>query len=166
MPSSLLDIFKIAFLALLWLFFLRVLRAVWVSVREPAAATATAAPAAGAPGAAARPAAAPTSPASLRILEPADRRGRIYPLGPEVTIGRGGGCGVPLADDRMVSQLHARVFRGDDGRFFVEDLGSTNGTLLNQRKVSGPVPMKPGDRLQVGRTVLEVGGPVTARSGG
>ena len=166
MPSTLLDIFKIAFLALLWLFFIRVLRAVWVSAREPVAAAPGSAGTAASGSAPAAPGAAPASPGSLQIVEPAEHRGRIFPLGNEVTIGRGGGCGVALADDRMVSQLHARVFRGDDGRFFVEDLGSTNGTLLNRRKVSGPVPMKPGDRLQVGRTVLEVGGPVVARSRG
>ena len=165
MPSSLLNIFKLVFLALLWLFFLRVLRAVWVSVREPSAAGAPNAPAA-APITGVKRGEAPVSPGSLKVVEPPEQRGRIYPLTNEVTIGRGGGCGVALADDRMVSQLHARIYRGDDGRFFVEDLGSTNGTTLNRSKVSGPVVMKPGDRVQVGRTVLEVGGPVPARSGG
>jgi pSer/pThr/pTyr-binding forkhead associated (FHA) protein len=165
LPSSLLNIFKLVFLALLWLFFLRVLRAVWVSVREPAASAApngaTPAPITGV-----KRGEAPASPGSLKVVEPPEQRGRVYPLTNEVTIGRGGGCGVALADDRMVSQLHARIYRGDDGRFFVEDLGSTNGTTLNRSKVSGPVVMKPGDRVQVGRTVLEVGGPVPARSGG
>ena len=166
MPSSLLNIFKLVFLALLWLFFLRVLRAVWVSVREPSTAPAPGSQPAAAPITGVRRGEALPSPGSLKVVEPPEQRGRVYPLTNEVTIGRGGGCGVALADDRMVSQLHARIFRGDDGRFFVEDLGSTNGTTLNRSKVSGPVVMKPGDRLQVGRTVLEVGGPVPARSGG
>jgi pSer/pThr/pTyr-binding forkhead associated (FHA) protein len=44
--------------------------------------------------------------------------------------------------------------RGDE--YWVEDLGSTNGTLVNGRKLTGPVPLQKGDRLQVGRTVLEL----------
>jgi pSer/pThr/pTyr-binding forkhead associated (FHA) protein len=61
-------------------------------------------------------------------------------------------------DDRMVSQLHARIFRGPGGQLFVEDLGSTNGTLVNQQPITEPAPLRQGDRLQVGRTVLELAG--------
>jgi len=71
-----------------------------------------------------------------------------------VTVGRAPGCGVSL-QDTTVSQLHARVFRRD-GRLYVEDLGSTNGTFVNRVPVSAPVPLNRGDRLQVGGTVLEV----------
>jgi pSer/pThr/pTyr-binding forkhead associated (FHA) protein len=39
----------------------------------------------------------------------------------------------------------------------VEDLGSTNGTYLNNKKVSSPTAMKAGDRLRVGKTVMELG---------
>jgi pSer/pThr/pTyr-binding forkhead associated (FHA) protein len=38
----------------------------------------------------------------------------------------------------------------------VEDLGSTNGTYLNRRKVTAPIIIRRGDRLQVGKTVLEL----------
>jgi pSer/pThr/pTyr-binding forkhead associated (FHA) protein len=69
-------------------------------------------------------------------------------------VGRAAGCQVTL-DDTYVSQLHARIFHRD-GDLFVEDLGSTNGTYLNRAKVSGPMAMKPGDRLQVGSVVLEL----------
>ncbi len=51
--------------------------------------------------------------------------------------------------------LHARLFRRD-GRLWVEDLGSTNGTFVNRKKVAAPVALRRGDRLQVGTTVLEV----------
>ena len=94
------------------------------------------------------------------IIEPAEAKGRAFPLGAtgtELTVGRGGGCGVALPDDTFVSQLHARIFHAD-GSWFVEDLGSTNGTFLNRQKVSGPQSLRKGDRLQVGRTVLEVAG--------
>jgi pSer/pThr/pTyr-binding forkhead associated (FHA) protein len=69
-------------------------------------------------------------------------------------VGRAAGCHVTV-DDTYASQLHARVF-SRDGQFFVEDLGSTNGTYLNRTKVSGPQVMRRGDRLQVGNTVMEL----------
>ena len=60
-----------------------------------------------------------------------------------------------LPSDTFVSQMHARVFRrGDD--YWVQDLGSTNGTLVNGRKIDGTVPLRRGDRVQVGRSVLEL----------
>ena len=90
----------------------------------------------------------------LVAVEPAADAGRRYPLGDEITVGRAAGCQVTV-DDTYVSQLHARVFTRD-GQLLVEDLGSTNGTYLNRAKVSGPMVMQKGDRLQVGNTVLEV----------
>ena len=170
MPDSLLTILKIAFLALLWLFFLRVLRAVWAELKAPPAvaavptATAAAAATPTAGGTATAPAGAPTrgtappdlTPAQLLVIDSPEQRGQVFALTDEVTVGRGGGCGVAL-NDRMVSQLHARIFRRN-GQLFVEDLGSTNGTLLNGKKVSAPAAVRRGDRLQVGKTVLEVTG--------
>lgn len=145
MPESLLTILKFLFLALVWLFFARVLRAVHTELKPAAAvdsASAVAAPTRGAV-------------AHLKVVEPADKRGLVFDLGDELTVGRAGGCQIALEDDKTVSQLHARVFRRD-GRVYVEDLGSTNGTYLNAKKVAAPVALHRGDRLQVGRTVLEV----------
>jgi pSer/pThr/pTyr-binding forkhead associated (FHA) protein len=94
------------------------------------------------------------------VVEPADRKGTAFDLAEELTVGRAAGCQVRV-DDTYASQLHARIFR-KDGQLFVEDLGSTNGTYLNRRgtkakeKVTGPVALKLGDRLSVGKTVLEV----------
>jgi pSer/pThr/pTyr-binding forkhead associated (FHA) protein len=93
------------------------------------------------------------------VVDPPDARGRTFPLGrdglAEVTVGRAAGCGLALTEDTFVSQLHARLFR-TDGTWQIEDLGSTNGTFLNRRKISGPQSLHVGDRVQVGRTVLEV----------
>jgi hypothetical protein len=148
MPESLLTILKFSLLALLYLFFLRVLRAVWAEIGGT--------PAAGPRHTAARPAAREGPVGHLKVVEPPEWRGRTFELtADEITVGRAPGCHVALTDDGYVSQLHARLFRRD-GRFFVEDLGSTNGTYLNRKKVTGPVALRRGDRLQVGRTVLEV----------
>ena len=161
MPEPRLTILKFLLMALLYLFFFRVLRAVWAEVSAPRAAATTGPSGSARPAAARLPAAAPKgTPGRLRVIEPAEQRGRTYDLGEEMTLGRAAGCQIKV-DDSYASQLHARVFR-KDGQVFVEDLGSTNGTYVNRRgtknkeKVGGPLALRMGDRLMVGRTVLEV----------
>jgi hypothetical protein len=156
--EQLLNLLTLCLLALLYLFFLRVLRAVWVEVRAGAAGPPPAGGAAPAPPAPRHQGrrgrdAGPGRP-RLVVLEPPGLRGAEFPLGDELTVGRAAGCAVTL-DDTFVSQLHARVFVVD-GHFMVEDLGSTNGTFLNRRKVGGPEVLSPGDLLQVGNTVMEL----------
>lgn len=154
MPDQLLNLLKLFLLVLLYLFFLRVLRAVWTEVNVARAADGAAAPA--------KPKARPRRPARagrnnqphLKALEPSNLRGRSFPLDEEITLGRAAGCQVPL-DDAYASQVHARVFQRD-GQWYVEDLGSTNGTYLNRRRVAGPMVIKRRDRLQIGNTVLEL----------
>lgn len=156
MPDPLLTILKFCFLAILYLFFVRVLRAVWSETRSPAAvASAPVAPPGPARGTVRSGLGGNKPPGRLKVLEPADRRGRVYELSDELTVGRAGGCQVSLGEDNYVSQLHARVFRRD-GQFYVEDLGSTNGTYVNRRKVTAPIAIRKGDRLQVGKTVMEL----------
>ena len=153
MPDQLLTILKFCFLAILYLFFARVLRAVWAEVKgPPVTVTAPAQARPAAPGGGGR--GGGKAPARLKVVEPAERRGRSYDLGEELTVGRAGGCQVTL-EDNYVSQLHARVFQRD-GQVYIEDLGSTNGTYVNRKKVSGPVPLRKGDQLQIGKTVMEL----------
>ncbi len=163
MSEQLLTILKLCLMVLLYLFFLRVLRAVWAELRAPVPTAAPAvAPvsnrasrrAARAAGAPPRQARRGGTPKALRVIEPAAQKGRTFPLGDEITVGRAAGCSVTL-DDTYVSQIHSRVFTRD-GKIFVEDLGSTNGTYLNRAKVQGPMVMQRGDRLQVGSTVMEL----------
>lgn len=153
MPEQLLTILKFCFLAVLYLFFVRVLRAVWAEVRPPRAAAASVAQAPARPARASLGGNRP--PGKLKVVEPAERRGRVYELSDELTVGRAGGCQVALGEDTYVSQLHARVFRRE-GQFYVEDLGSTNGTYVNRKKVTAPIAIRKGDRLQVGKTVMEL----------
>ncbi|MBK9179851.1 MAG: FHA domain-containing protein [Acidimicrobiales bacterium] len=155
MPESLLDLLTICLLGLLYLFFFRVIRAVWAELRPPAPrAEAGPGPAPAAGTAAGGHKGRRGGPTHLVVVEPKDDRGRSWELADELTVGRAGGCAIAI-DDSFVSQLHARVFRRD-GRLFVEDLGSTNGTFLNRDRVAGPAAMSKGDRLRVGGTVLEV----------
>lgn len=156
-PDFLLQAWKFVLLGFMYLFFLRVLRAVWANLR---ASTAPINASAGLGGATAASAGTRLGRRNsktlnqLKVIEPPADKGTIYELADEITIGRAQGCLVSL-DDTFVSQLHARVFRKDT-KVILEDLGSTNGTLCNGKKVSAPVTLKKGDRIQVGKTVMEV----------
>lgn len=151
--DQLLFVLKLLVLALLYLFFFRVVRAVWTEIRPVSAG---AAPMPGAPTAPRRArderAAAPTS--TLVVREPVELAGRVYELADEVSLGRAAGCQITL-DDTYASQIHARLHRRD-GQWMLEDLGSTNGTWLNRHKVGGAMVVKPGDVIQIGNTVLEL----------
>jgi pSer/pThr/pTyr-binding forkhead associated (FHA) protein len=59
-----------------------------------------------------------------------------------------------MPNDTFVSQLHARVFR-EAGSTMIEDLGSTNGTYLNGKRLATPERVSKGDRVQIGNTVFE-----------
>lgn len=77
-----------------------------------------------------------------------------FRLNGPMEIGRDDACAI-RPEDTYISQTHARVAQQGDG-WVVEDLGSTNGTYLNQRKVAVPTRIHVGDRIRVGKTVLEV----------
>ena len=145
--QNLLRALEILVVALIWLFFFRVIRAVWVEVRPPAVRG--------------RPPCRETgAPDGAQWSDPpeGDRagelRGQIYDLADEITVGRAAGCGVRV-EDAYTSNLHARLFRRD-GSVWVEDLGSTNGTWVNAERIDGPTRLGRGDLLQVGGTVFEM----------
>lgn len=157
MSEQLIDVLKLCLLALLYLFFIRVMWAVWSELRTPAVAPATrAAPrrARVVERTAAGSAAPPRASQALVVVEPPEQAGREYPVTTEMTLGRAPGCTVVI-DDTYVSQIHARVAAGPDG-VHLEDLGSTNGTTCNGEAVTGPRRLRPGDRIGVGAVVLEL----------
>ena len=154
MSEAILTILKFCFLGLLYLFLARVVRAVYQELSDrPVVAPASGRSSSRFGGARGRKADAPAKAYKLKMIDPATAQ--VFPLGEEVTIGRAPGCSVPLADDTYVSQLHARIFVRD-GKPFVEDLGSTNGTFLNRDRLSKTMPLHRGDKLQIGQTVLEI----------
>lgn len=159
MPEQLLTVLKICLLILLYLFFLRVLRAVWAEVNGPALAAdpepvvAAAAPTRGR-SRSSRGSKRNAVPVKLSVLEPAERGGTEFTIGPEVTIGRSAGCSI-VFDEQYVSSVHTRVFTRED-QVFVEDLGSTNGTWINGVRAVGQMPVRVGDRVQIGNVILEL----------
>ena len=152
MSEDLLTLLKYVFLALLFIFLWAVVRVVMRELRAPAlAATDSGSPPTSEP----KKAAAPKSFATLRVLAPEPRRGELVPIDSEITVGRGGGCALVLADDQYASTVHARVFRrGND--LFVDDLESRNGTFVNGKRISGTTKLRRGDQLQFGGTVCDV----------
>ena len=174
MPLGLLDLFKYVLIALVWLFFLRVLRAVWVEVKSPAehAMSATKAAAGGAvakrragrfasnnaeAATSSATASAPLKHFALKVTVGAIGHPKSYEIAAGATIGRSSTCTISISADEFASAVHARVFQNGDG-YFVEDLGSTNGTLLNGARITSATQIRPGDRLLIGRSTAEVVG--------
>ncbi|MFN2526334.1 MAG: FHA domain-containing protein [Actinomycetota bacterium] len=146
MPDLVLDLLKYVFLAVLYLFIARAVRAVYLEIRPPASRAAS--------GPERGSTRRGKPPRHAAVVEGDARDGKVFELGSELIIGRADKCHVVL-DDTYVSQLHARIFsRGE--AYLVEDLGSTNGTYLNRRRVSSPTEVHRGDRVKVGKTVLEM----------
>ena len=93
-------------------------------------------------------------PTRLVVTEGA-LRGTILPLGSSsVLVGRSPSCTLVLDDDYSSSR-HARLFQQGD-QWFVEDLGSTNGTFVGDHRVESPTPVPTGTPVRVGRSVLEL----------
>ena len=154
MSDSILTVLKFCLLALLYLFLLRV---VLIVARELRGSASMAAPAPVAPPVPPPAASGRTSKRRewrLVVVAPETERGRSYPIDGDATIGRGGGCAVALTFDTFVSQVHARAF-DRDGTLWVDDAGSTNGTLVNNKRIGAPQKLRKGDRIQVGETILE-----------
>ena len=158
-----LDILKLVLLASLYLFFGRVLWAVWSEVRSDRRVVASHAVNERAPTRAApvpKPRKAPRGRGGrvgrMVILEPKAKRGATFALNGdnEITIGRDPGCTLMIDGDSFISQRHARIYILD-GQPMVEDLGSTNGSFHNGNRLNGSRLLQPGDRVQVGYTVLE-----------
>lgn len=90
---------------------------------------------------------------TLEIVE-GPAAGRQIPLTGPVDIGREPTLSLPL-DDTQVSRRHARIAE-TNGRAVVEDLGSTNGTFVNDQPIHSPRELQPGDRIRLGLTVIEM----------
>ena len=143
---------KFGFLAVLFLFILVIARSALKDLRR------TIAPAPDATGFHAAPAfsEAPRGPDGWLIAE---RGGGLeseqrFDLIGGLSIGRSKEADVRI-DDRYASSIHARVF-SREGRFFVEDMNSTNGTLLNGATLQGEAELIDRDTVQIGDTIFRL----------
>ena len=143
---------KFGFLAVLYLFVLVIARSALKDLLR------TVAPAPDATGFHAAPAysEAPRGPDGWLIAERGGglERDQRFDLIGGLSIGRSKEADVRI-DDRYASSIHARVF-SREGRFYVEDMGSTNGTLLNGATLQGEAEAIDGDTVQIGDTIFRL----------
>ena len=147
---------KIAFLVLLYLFVIRVIRSAGKERQAPSQDSMILTPAAAARAGLGR---AATQRRSVRLVvqrSPSLEEGDEFPLNSApVTVGRGGQNDLVLSGDEFASARHARIESRGDG-VWVEDLDSTNGTYVNGARVVGARRLAAGDVLRVGETDLVV----------
>ncbi len=154
MTDALLNALKLILLALIYLFFGRVLWAVWSEVRTPVMPVARVGGAGVASRGRAKKLAGKGVPTFV-VIEPKQHRGATYTLSNVLTIGRLEDNDIMIDDDSFISSHHARIEVRPEGAWVV-DLGSTNGSFVNGQRLTGERSVRKGDRIQVGSTVLEM----------
>ncbi len=150
-----LQLMRFGFLALLWLFVLAAIRVVRSDLRASGQPRVSVPPPARRRGR--QPATPPPTPrgaSHLVVTEGSLTGTRVGLSGAPVLIGRANDSTLVLTDD-YASTRHARISL-QDGVWFVEDLGSTNGTYYGQRRLDGPTPLEIGVPVRIGKTVLEL----------
>jgi pSer/pThr/pTyr-binding forkhead associated (FHA) protein len=156
MSELTLTLIKLGFLAVLWLFVLSavsVIRSDIFGTKAPSAPR----PAKNkqqAPAKAKSRKAPRGVPTKLQVVS-GPNAGQSVPLGDKpILLGRGTDAAIRLDDD-YVSTRHAR-FATNGEQWFVEDLGSTNGTYLGSQRITSPVPIGIGIAVRLGKTIVEL----------
>jgi pSer/pThr/pTyr-binding forkhead associated (FHA) protein len=168
MSELTLTVIRLALLALLWIFVFSVVgvlrgdlygtrvltrdkpKAPRRVAREPAA---VAAPATRSDTRASR-ASGKRQPTTLTVTEGSLAGTTLSLMDSGVLLGRNPECTLVLNDD-FASGRHARIFRRDEA-WFVEDLGSTNGTFMGSTRLTEPLPLEVGSNLRIGKTIFEL----------
>jgi hypothetical protein len=145
-----LQVFRFGFLLLLWLFIFAAFRVVRADLFGGRAGRVAAVP----PRSAATKKRGQRGPRTL-VVTAGPLSGTKITLGDQpILIGRADDSTLVLTDD-FASSRHARLTnRG--GQWYVEDLGSTNGTYLDQQRVQGPLLVNPGQPIRIGQTAMEL----------
>ncbi|WP_229076745.1 FHA domain-containing protein [Actinoplanes sp. DH11] len=158
MPEFVLTVARFGFLALLWIFVFTVVGVIRRDLFSGARSKSIVASPRGVGGAVlpGRPAKVKRGKAARQLVVTAGQlAGTRITLGEApITIGRAEDSTLVITDD-FASARHARLVPRE-GQWFVEDLGSTNGTYLDRGKVSGPTPVPLGVPIRIGRTSLEL----------
>ena len=158
MSELTLTLIRLGFLAVLWLFVLSavsVIRSDMFGARVTGKAPkATKSPKPAKEPRQRKPRRDRSAPRQLVVADGPDA-GQAVELGSEpLLIGRGTDAAIRLDDD-YVSTRHARVATNGE-EWFVEDLGSTNGTYVGSQRVTTPTPVTVGTPIRIGKTVLEL----------
>ena len=154
MSELTLFLIKISYLAILWIFVLSaisVVRSDMFGARTPATAREAEAPKARRQP---KQKARKGSPTHVLVVDGANKGERADLAQAPVLIGRGADAAIRLDDD-YVSTRHARI--GASGhQWFVEDLGSTNGTYIGSARITQPTTLTLGTQVRIGKTLLEL----------
>ena len=161
MSELTLFLIKIAYLAILWIFVLSaisVVRSDMFGARVPEAARGAAEEPRGRRSGRAAKAKAPTkrrgSPTHVVVTQGSNVGERAELDEAPILVGRGTDAAIRLDDD-YVSTRHARIAASGD-QWFVEDLGSTNGTYVGTVRITQPTTITLGTQVRIGKTVLEL----------
>jgi hypothetical protein len=136
MPDLILTFLRLIFLALVYLFVWQVARAIGGQLGF---------------GNAARTA---RSGSRVVVVRSDDQAGMSFRIKDATVLGRSPEADVELSDP-YASEFHLRLV-SSEGTLTVHDLGSTNGTYVNGRRITTPTALRRGDAVQVGKTVMEV----------
>lgn len=135
MPDIILALLRIIFLGLVYLFVWQVARAIGthlgISVRRKR-----------------------KEGSRVLFVRSESQRGQEFEVTDAMVMGRSEETDVVL-DDPYASEFHLRLVAQENG-LMLHDLGSTNGTYVNGRRVSAPTQLRRGDTIQVGKTVMEI----------
>jgi len=155
MSELTLFLIKISYLAILWIFVLSaisVVRSDMFGARVAQAGTREAAPAKARRQP--KPKARKGSPTHVLVVDGANKGERADLAEAPILIGRGTDAAIRLDDD-YVSTRHARIASSGD-QWFVEDLGSTNGTYIGSARITQPTTLTLGTQVRIGKTLLEL----------
>jgi pSer/pThr/pTyr-binding forkhead associated (FHA) protein len=155
MSELTLFLIKISYLAILWIFVLSAIsvvrsdmfgaRVAQGGTREAAAPKARRQP---------KPKTRKGSPTHVLVVDGANKGERAELADAPILIGRGSDAAIRLDDD-YVSTRHARIASSGD-QWFVEDLGSTNGTYIGSARITQPTTLTLGTQVRIGKTLLEL----------
>ncbi len=154
MSELTLFLIKISYLAILWIFVLSaisVVRSDMFGARMPATAREAAAPKSRRQP---KQKARKGSPTHVLVVDGANKGERADLSQAPILIGRGADAAIRLDDD-YVSTRHARIAASGD-QWFVEDLGSTNGTYIGSARITQPTTLTLGTQVRIGKTLLEL----------
>ncbi len=151
MADLIVTLLKVAFLAVLWLFVLIVANVIRTDLFRPETAGR---------GEASRPTSSrPPKPGRgqprVLAIDNGPQAGTRLALVDEFRIGRSADCALILDDD-YVSADHASLARRAGGEWVLSDLGSTNGTFVNDVRVTSPTVVTTADSLRIGRTQMRL----------
>ena len=148
---------RFAYLAILWIFVLSaisVIRSDMFGARVPEAARGAAQQPARRSGRAKPPGKRRGAPSHVLVVEGGNAGERADLDQAPLLIGRGNDAAIRLDDD-YVSTRHARIATSGD-QWFVEDLGSTNGTYVGSARITQPTTITLGTQVRIGKTILEL----------